>query len=56
MADTAGLAAEANLAAEPKPSKFALPQDIQQHLMQGTNRSLRLKILATTLGVPVLLA
>ena len=50
VADTAKLAAEANLAAEPKPSKFALPQDIQQHLMQGTNRSLAIKDLYTLWG------
>lgn len=48
--DTSKLAAEANLAAEPKPSKFALPQDIQQHLMQGTNRSLAIKDLYTLWG------
>ncbi|MFA0125858.1 hypothetical protein AB4400_31320, partial [Vibrio sp. 10N.261.48.A2] len=40
----------AKLAAEPKPSKFALPQDIQQHLMQGTNRSLAIKDLYTLWG------
>ncbi|MGF1846350.1 AAA family ATPase [Vibrio lentus] len=50
VADTAKLAAEANLAAEPLPSKFALPQDIQQHLMQGTNRSLAIKDLYTLWG------
>jgi general secretion pathway protein A len=38
------------LVAEPKPSKFALPQDIQQHLMQGTNRSLAIKDLYTLWG------
>ncbi|MCX2757482.1 AAA family ATPase [Vibrio sp. Sgm 22] len=40
----------AKLAADPKPSKFALPQDIQQHLMQGTNRSLAIKDLYTLWG------
>ncbi|MCZ8497737.1 hypothetical protein O9929_02220 [Vibrio lentus] len=50
MADTAKLAAEANLAAEPKPSKFALPRNIQQHLMQGLTVLLRLKDLYTLWG------
>lgn len=38
------------LVAEPKPTKFALPQHIQQHLMQGTNRSLAIKDLYTLWG------
>ncbi|UPR52544.1 AAA family ATPase [Vibrio cyclitrophicus] len=38
------------LVAEPKPAKFALPQHIQQHLMQGTNRSLAIKDLYTLWG------
>ncbi len=38
------------LVAEPEPSKFALPQHIQQHLMQGTNRSLAIKNLYTLWG------
>ncbi|MCK8086736.1 ExeA family protein [Vibrio sp. 1CM8B] len=36
--------------AEPKPAKFELPQHIQQHLMQGTNRSLAIKDLYTLWG------
>jgi len=44
------VANEPQLVAEPKPSKFALPQDIQQHLMQGTNRSLAIKDLYTLWG------
>ncbi|CDU14681.1 ExeA family protein [Vibrio coralliirubri] len=38
------------LVAEPKPAKFELPQHIQQHLMQGTNRSLAIKDLYTLWG------
>ncbi|MEZ8734342.1 MULTISPECIES: AAA family ATPase [unclassified Vibrio] len=38
------------LVAEPKPAKFELPQHIQQHLMQGTNRSLAIKDLYTMWG------
>ena len=34
----------------PKPAKFELPQHIQQHLMQGTNRSLAIKDLYTLWG------
>ncbi|UOE85679.1 ExeA family protein [Vibrio splendidus] len=44
------VANEPQLVTEPKPSKFALPQDIQQHLMQGTNRSLAIKDLYTLWG------
>jgi general secretion pathway protein A len=44
------VANEPQLVAEPKPSKFALPQDIQQHLMLGTNRSLAIKDLYTLWG------
>lgn len=44
------VANEPQLVAEPKPSKFALPQDIKQHLMQGTNRSLAIKDLYTLWG------
>ncbi|MEZ8109163.1 AAA family ATPase [Vibrio splendidus] len=44
------VANEPQLVAEPKPAKFALPQDIQQHLMQGTNRSLAIKDLYTLWG------
>lgn len=44
------VANEPQLVAEPKPSKFALPQYIQQHLMQGTNRSLAIKDLYTLWG------
>ncbi|WP_333913622.1 ExeA family protein [Vibrio coralliirubri] len=38
------------LVADPKPAKFELPQHIQQHLMQGTNRSLAIKDLYTLWG------
>ncbi|WP_215404635.1 ExeA family protein [Vibrio gigantis] len=38
------------LVAEPKPAKFELPPHIQQHLMQGTNRSLAIKDLYTLWG------
>ncbi|MEZ9142915.1 AAA family ATPase [Vibrio sp. 10N.286.52.C3] len=38
------------LVAEPKPAKFELPQHIQQHLIQGTNRSLAIKDLYTLWG------
>ncbi|UPR28244.1 AAA family ATPase [Vibrio crassostreae] len=38
------------LVAESKPAKFELPQHIQQHLMQGTNRSLAIKDLYTLWG------
>ncbi|MEZ8021856.1 AAA family ATPase [Vibrio sp. 1F255] len=38
------------LVAEPKPAKFELPQHIQQHLMQGINRSLAIKDLYTLWG------
>ena len=44
------VANEPQLVAELKPSKFALPQDIQQHLMQGTHRSLAIKDLYTLWG------
>ncbi|MGF1743535.1 AAA family ATPase [Vibrio minamisatsumaniensis] len=44
------VAESARLTAEPKASKFALPQDIQQHLMQGTHRSLAIKDLYTLWG------
>ncbi|NOH91853.1 AAA family ATPase [Vibrio sp. AIC-3] len=36
--------------AEPETDKFALPPHIQQHLMQGTNRSLAIKDLYTLWG------
>ena len=36
--------------AEPETDKFALPLHIQQHLMQGTNRSLAIKDLYTLWG------
>ncbi|CDT31934.1 ExeA family protein [Vibrio coralliirubri] len=38
------------LVADPKPAKFELPQHIQQHLMEGTNRSLAIKDLYTLWG------
>ncbi|MEZ8860526.1 AAA family ATPase [Vibrio sp. 10N.247.311.51] len=38
------------LVAEPKLAKLELPQHIQQHLMQGTNRSLAIKDLYTLWG------
>ncbi|WP_261885231.1 ExeA family protein [Vibrio pomeroyi] len=38
------------LVEEPKPTKFVLPKHIQQHLMQGTNRSLAIKDLYTLWG------
>ncbi|MEZ9515432.1 AAA family ATPase [Vibrio splendidus] len=41
---------EPQLVAEPKLSKFDLPQHIQQHLMLGTNRSLAIKDLYTLWG------
>ncbi|WP_206361290.1 ExeA family protein [Vibrio sp. F13] len=44
------VANEPQLVAEPKPAKFELPQHIQQHLMQGTNRSLAIKDLYTLWG------
>ncbi|WP_198595163.1 ExeA family protein [Vibrio splendidus] len=44
------VANEPQLVAEPKLSKFDLPQHIQQHLMQGTNRSLAIKDLYTLWG------
>ncbi|WP_299685265.1 AAA family ATPase [uncultured Vibrio sp.] len=39
-----------HLIAEPKPSTFALPAHIQQHLIQGTNRSVAIKDLYTLWG------
>ncbi|OMO35571.1 general secretion pathway protein GspA [Vibrio sp. 10N.261.46.E8] len=38
------------VAVEPKTTKFELPYHIQQHLMQGTNRSLAIKDLYTLWG------
>ncbi|WP_198927030.1 ExeA family protein [Vibrio cyclitrophicus] len=38
------------LVLQPESSKFALPQHIQQHLMQGINRSLAIKDLYTLWG------
>ncbi|WP_299127004.1 ExeA family protein [uncultured Vibrio sp.] len=38
------------LVEEPKPTKLVLPKHIQQHLMQGTNRSLAIKDLYTLWG------